>query len=136
MDERKLTAEASALENARERELPLRGERGRLRWRDCRARAELDGRLADNVQEQRRHETRLCEAVDAAAVADRTDHDWLATHGPEAVRFLAVDREICARDGADRDAIRRLGDIQREPLERQLPTRELVLDLDSFDLEL
>ncbi len=134
LEEQDLQAAASALENARHREQLLRDQREALRWWHRGARAEVDARLADNLQEQQRDEKRLGDAVDAAAVADRTDHHWISTHGPHASRFVAIDRELGARDQAERHAVRRLDDLKRDPLQAGRPTRELALDRDSLDL--
>ncbi len=136
VEKRELEADVHGLENARERERLLRERRERLRWRDRSARADIDNLLERNLDEQQERSAELRKTVATVTAAKTTDHDWLDTHGPEATRFLAVDHELRARDSADHHAARRVDALDRDPLDRQLPTQHLELARDDLDLDL
>jgi len=135
-EDRALEHQTRSLENARWREQLLTKQREELRWRDRGRRSELDDLLEKNREEQHRRETELKDAIGSRRGRDATDHLWLATHGPEAERFLAVDHELSARDVASDRAAVRLTRLERDPLDLQLPAHDLHLDSPSLDLGL
>ncbi len=136
VEARELEAKVRAVESARERERLLRERRERLRWRDRRARADLDDLLERNLDDQQRHATELQKTVATVTAAKTSDHDWLTNHEPQATRLLAVDHELRTRDTAEDRAARRLETLDRDPLNVRLAEQRLELDHDTLDLGL
>lgn len=121
---------AAELERTHRREQQLLERRvGLGGWRNRRERAEVEQQL-QRTEETLKHLTGRREGVlRSTRDADVAEHEWLAIHGPEADRFLALDHTVRRGDAVRDHVARQLEAHHRDPVELPPLEHDHGLDL-------